>query len=424
MNKHIDKYFDEIYYTETLPNGLNVIIFHKPYFKTSICSFGTPYGALKINEKYKNKKYHFHPGIAHFLEHKVFEEKNEDMLNVFSSMGASVNAFTSYKETVYYFVKTGSDIYEPLNLLLDFVQNLNITKESVEKEKGIIVQELEMYKQKPDQRLLNETYKSLYHNYPLKYDVGGDNKSVNAITLEELETCYKINYHPSNMALCITSPLDPKKIIKIVRENQKKKNFSNSNIPIVNNEKEPDEVARQRYKFKMNINTSKHVYAIKNKSRFKSNGEMIKIELSLKLLLDMYFSSLNPKYQDWIKDELINDYFGYDVDICSEYFYIIFYIENDDEKVLPKLIKETLKDDLINDELLEQLKRRYISSTFELFNDIELFNSIYIRDYLNGNDTFEEIKVLKDINIYDIKNSLKYLNSPHISYVSMIKNDK
>ena len=421
MNKIYNKYFDETYYTESLDNGLKVIIFHKPEFNTSICCFGTPYGALKINEKYRNKDYHFNPGIAHFLEHKLFETKGDDMMNAFSSMGANVNAFTSYRETVYYFTKTGDDIKQPLNLLLDFVQDLNITQSSVEKEKGIIAQELAMYRQIPDQRLLNEAYKCLYYNFPMKYDIGGDKKTVYAITKDELELCYKINYHPSNMVLCIATPIDPKKIIKIVKNNQNNKQFKKANKPVVINELEPDEVVKRRYKFKMPIATNKHLYAIKLKPNFKDANDAFKKEWSLRILLETYFSSLNPKYQEWLDKDIINDFFGYEIEFNTDCANIFFYIENNDEKVLPNLIKETLKMDLLNKDVLEQIKRRYIGVAFDVFNDIESFNTGYIRDYLSGLDFFKALDDLMNINIDDVENSRKYLTCPHISYISMIK---
>lgn len=421
MNKTYNKFFDETYYTETLDNGLQVIIFHKPEFSTSVCSFGTPYGALKINQKFKGKKYNFNPGIAHFLEHKLFETKGDDMMNAFCAMGANVNAFTSYRETVYYFSKTGKDIEEPLNLLLDFVQEINITHDSVEKEKGIICQEVSMYQQIPDQKLLNETYRCLYHNFPMKYDIGGDKKSVNAISKEELEECYAMNYHPSNMVLCITTPIDPKSIIKIVRSNQKAKKFKKINRPTICNDKEPDEVVKKRYKFKMPISIDKHLYAIKIKPNFKDANDAFKKEWSLRILLETYFSPLNPDYQIWLDKNIINDFFGYEVEFDMDCANIFFYIENDNQKVLPSLIEETLKKDLLNSEILDQVKRRYIGVMFDVFNDIESFNSGYIRDYLSGLDFFKALDDLRNITIHDVENSRKYLSSPHRSYISMIK---
>ena len=218
--------FKETCLYEEMKNGLKVYVFHKPDFKSSYAAFGTPYGALDIHQKYHGKHYDFHPGIAHFLEHKVFEDEDGDVLSKFAELGASVNAFTSYTETVYHFSLTGEENFrEALEMLLDFVQKLNISHDSIEAEKPIIIQEVSMYEQQANTRLLNETYKSLFKNYPLINDIGGDAKSVNEISKDELETCYNINYHPSNMIVSIVSFMDPEYIISIIRDNQSKKKF-------------------------------------------------------------------------------------------------------------------------------------------------------------------------------------------------------
>lgn len=421
MNKNYNKYFDETYYTETLKNGLKVIIFNKPEFRTTICSFGTPYGGLNIHQKVGSKTYNFNPGIAHFLEHKLFEAKGDDMLNQFSSMGARLNAFTSYRETVYYFATTSSEIEAPLNLLLDFVQDLDITDKSVKKEKGIIAQEVAMYQQMPDQRLLAEAYKCLYHNFPLKYDIGGDKKSVYAITKKELETCYSINYHPANMTLCITSPIDPKEIIKIVKNNQDNKKFGKFIAPKVNNENEPNHVANQKRYFSMPIKTNKHIYAYKLKPNFTNPNDAFKKEWALRLLLEVYFSSINPDYQTWLDQNIINDFFGYEVEFSMDCANILFYIENNDSKVLKELIVNTLDKDLLNEDVIEQLKHRYIGEMFSTFNDVISFNQSFIRDYLQGLDYFKAFEDIKNITLDDVIASKEYLSSPHTSLISMIK---
>ena len=424
MIRNYQEYYDETFYTETLDNGLQVVIFHKPEFKTSVCAFGTPYGALDINQKYHGKTYRFNPGIAHFLEHKLFESQGDDIMNAFSALGANVNAFTSYRETVYYFSKTGEDIEKPLNLLLDFVQNLNISEESVEKEKGIIHQEVSMYEQLPDSRLLNETYKSLYHHFPYKYDIGGNKKSIYAISKAELDECYRINYHPSNMVLVVTTPLDPEMIMTIVRNNQSKKNFVYADTPVNDDPLEPDEAVHKTHKFKMNVNTDRHLLAYKFRPDFKDNNDAFKKEWCIRIMMEAHFSPLNPQYQKWLDDKIINDYFGYEVEFDTNCANLMFYIESDDAKILKKLVKDTLKKDLLNQDVLDQIKRRYIGTSFQVFNDIESFNNGYIRDYLSGLDFFEALKILQDITLEDIRNTYKSLDFQHSSYISLLKNDK
>ena len=424
MIKHYSSFFDETYYTEVLDNGLRVFIFHKPEFKSTSCAFGTPYGALMINQKFNGKKYSFNPGIAHFLEHKLFEAKGDDMMNQFSAMGANVNAFTSYRETVYFFEKAGEDIEESLNLLLDFVQNLDISEASVEKEKGIIAQEVAMYEQMPDQKLIHEVYRCMYKNNPIKYDIGGDNKSIYAIDKDELELCYKLNYHPANMILAITTPVDPKKIMKVVRNNQANKTFSNVKPPVVCNEKEPDDVVKKRFIFTMPISESKHALAYKQKPFFKNPNDAFKKEWCVRFLFEAHFSDLNPKYQQWLDDGIINDYFGYDIDFDMNTAYIMFYIENDDSKVLKKLVRDSLNENLLTKDLLNQIKRRYIGTMFQVFNDIGNLNTGFIRDSLNGLDFFKEMEDIKSISLKDVENTWKNISFEHEVYVSMNPNKK
>lgn len=402
MKKIHNDFFDEDFYIEKLDNGLEVVIFNKKDFLTTACAFATSYGALNTDEVLDDKEYHFHPGVAHFLEHKLFESEDKNIFEEFSNMGCNVNAFTSYHETVYYFTTTNKEIKEPLNLLLDFVQKLDITDENVEKEKGIICQELAMYMQNPDSRLLQETYRSLYHNYPLKYDIGGDDASVNAISKDELDLCYKINYHPNNMVLLIVSPLDVNYLMDIVKENQSKKHFDKQKDVKTLMIDEDDSVVRKEFSFEMDINKPKHVYALKLKPNFKDSDDIVYKQWCLDLYLKAYFSSINKDYQEWLNKGLINDYFGYEVDFDKDYAYILFYNESEDDNI-KELVDNELKKDLITEEILTSIKRRYIGNSFDTLNDVESFDTSYVRDYVNGIDYFKSIEILTHISLDDLK---------------------
>ena len=402
MKKIHNDFFDEDFYIEKLDNGLEVVIFNKKDFLTTACAFATSYGALNTDEVLDEKEYHFHPGVAHFLEHKLFESEDKNIFEEFSNMGCNVNAFTSYHETVYYFSTTNKEIKEPLNLLLDFVQKLDITDENVEKEKGIICQELAMYMQNPDSRLLQETYRSLYHNYPLKYDIGGDETSVNAISKDELDLCYKINYHPNNMVLLIVSPLDVNYLMDIVKENQSKKHFDKQKDVKTLMIDEDDSVVRKEFSFEMDINTSKHVYALKLKPNFKDSDDIVYKQWCMDLYLKAYFSSINKDYQEWLNKGLINDYFGYEVDFDKDYAYILFYNESEEDNI-KELVDNELKKDLITEEILTSIKRRYIGNSFDTLNDVESFDTGYVRDYVNGIDYFKSIEILTHISLDDLK---------------------
>ena len=257
MKRITNERYQETYYTETLENGLRVVLWHKPGYARSLFMMATPLGAMDlIQEDAQGNTYSYPAGIAHFLEHKMFEKQDQDVMNEFSRMGANVNAFTSYNETAYYFSTSGA-IEGPLDLLLDFVQQLDISDASVEKEKGIIVSELNMYQQMSDSRLLMETYQSLFHEHPLKYDIGGDENSVRSTTRQQLEACYQRNYHPSTMMLVGVSGKDPEQIMEQIRRNQRSKQFAPL-CPIHRRPiREAASVVRERHAFSMDITVPK-----------------------------------------------------------------------------------------------------------------------------------------------------------------------
>ena len=309
MFKHFNEEVNETIYSEILDNGLKVYVLSKPGFKNTTVYYGVPYGSLKINQVDQNgNSYHFKPGIAHFIEHKLFENnKGLDVMERFSQLSCNVNAFTSHHETVYYFSTSLDEISKPLNLLLDFVQELNITKASVEKEKGIIIQELSMYQQMPEQRLMFETYRALYSKHPLRFDIGGDEASVKAITKEELEQCYALNYHPSLSSLIIVTALDPEPLLTLIKANQASKHFP----PMIElksvKHNEPITVKESYYEFKMDIQSSKLTYTYKIDLSATSNLNRLKEEWKVKLFLELLFSSINPQYEEWIKEGIIHD---------------------------------------------------------------------------------------------------------------------
>jgi predicted Zn-dependent peptidase len=398
MIKSYNESLNETIYREELDNGLSLIILHKEKNINTSAYLAFPYGSLNISQVDSNgKKYSFNPGLAHFLEHKLFENHNGmDVMERFSELSCNVNAFTSYNETVYYFNTAQSDVKEPLELLLNFVQELNITDASVEKEKSIINQELRMYHQMPESRLMYETFQSLYSQNPVKFDIGGSEESVNAITREELELCYKLNYHPKNCVMVIVSSLDPEYLCTIVKNNQSKKSFDAfvSLKDISSNE--PSEIVTQEKSVDMDIQASKMTYSFKLKPQALTNLERASLEWQLKIYLELLFSSLNPDYATWIKEGIIHDYFGYDVEINKDYWYAMFYGEVEDKKSFINLIDKTLKTDITSLlPFIKQLKRRYLSYTYRLLDDQDDYAIHFIRSY------FDSLKLEDTINIIE-----------------------
>ncbi len=422
MKKTVETRFDETYYTEVLDNGLTLIIWHKPLFTTTSCIFATPYGALDYSQKLSDGTVIEDPaGIAHFLEHKMFECEHGDVMTDFSEMGANVNAFTSYTETCYTF-STCQSIEKPLNLLLDFVQELNITDESVEKEKGIITQELAMYQQMADSRLFTETFKALYHHHPLNEDIGGTFESVNATDRNQLMACFQRNYHPSRMTLVVVTPHDPKTILDIVKKNQGQKNFSSpvslSRTPFA----EPENVAIEHSIIEMDVTKTKVSLAYKLKPVLKSDKDRTADEWSIRCLLESHFTSLNPDYQTWLNNGTINDYFFYEVDFGKDYAVLMFVNETDDALAFKEFIEKQLvqlKHSSISLKMLNQLKKRYAGQALRLYNSPDDIASAVIKGLFSGVDYFSLIRLIESITLTQVADCFKQLDFTHSSLIEI-----
>lgn len=414
--------YQESYVEETLDNGLHVVLWQKPDYEKSLFMMATPLGAMDMKQvDEQGKEYHFPAGIAHFLEHKMFEMGDQDVMDLFSKMGASVNAFTSYTETAYYF-STSNDVKAPLNLLLDFVQSLQISQASVEKEKGIIIQELNMYKQMPDNRLLMEVFSSLYHHHPLKYDIGGDSESVTSITLEQLEECYHLNYHPSTMVLVGVSQQDPKELLAIIKENQCHKKFSPiSNVHRLNFD-EPNAVAREEYSFTMDVSIPKIAYAYKLEG-IKDAMERTKKEWCIKMMLDANFSTLNPSFQSWIDEGIINDYVGSEVDLGEDHGMIMFFAETREAEKFKAIVEQTMHSIIqaqIDEDVLQRLKRRYFGQSIRSLNSFDDIAITFIRNYFEGLDFFKAMDVLYDIERKDLREACQMMNGKYLCRVELM----
>lgn len=220
MKEIVFEQLNEKLYHETLANGLEVYILPKQGFNKTYATFTTKYGSIDN---------HFIPldggeplkvpdGIAHFLEHKMFEDEDGDVFQLFSKQGASANAFTSFTRTAYLFSST-SEVDKNLETLLDFVQHPYFTEKSVEKEKGIIGQEITMYDDNPDWRVYFGIIENMYENHPVRIDIAGTVELIDKITKDLLYKCYETFYHPKNMVLFVIGSLQPDEIIKLVKTN-------------------------------------------------------------------------------------------------------------------------------------------------------------------------------------------------------------
>lgn len=208
---------DETVHRRILSNGLTVLVVPKPGFTRKVAYFITNYGSVHTDFTLDGRQYHTPPGVAHYLEHKMFDLPGRDVTEEFAALGAVPNAFTSYGMTAYYFSCTGH--FTPaLRLLLEFVSTPYFTDESVEKERGIIAQEILMYADSADSVVMEDLNRGLYRNHPIRIPIAGTVESIRQITAQTLYDCHRAFYHPANMVLCVMGDVDPQEVCAAAEE--------------------------------------------------------------------------------------------------------------------------------------------------------------------------------------------------------------
>ncbi len=407
MEKTVFDQMNETVYHEKLTNGLNVYIVPKKGFNKTYVTFTTNYGSIDNDFIPNGEKEFLHvpDGIAHFLEHKMFEKEDGDVFQKFSSQGASANAFTSFTRTAYLFSAT-SNVKENTETLIDFVQAPYFTEQTVEKEKGIIGQEIRMYDDNPDWRVYFGLIENLYKNHPVKIDIAGTVESIADITKDHLYTCYKTFYHPVNMTLFIVGPVDPEEMMAFVRENQDKKSFPDP-IPVERRfPEEQNESAVKHRSIKMSVKTPKCEVGLKFPVLDLQGAEKLKYEFAAELLLEILFGKSAPFYEKAYNSGIIDETFGFDY--TGERGFSFAIIGGDSEK--PEKLSEQIKNQLleakkgkhITEEAFERARKKKIGAALRALNSPEFIANQFTRYQFNGLNLFETVPLLETLKVEDV----------------------
>ncbi len=407
MKKTIFDQMNETVYHEQLENGLNVYILPKVGFNKTYVTFTTNYGSIDNDfiPEGETDFLHVPDGIAHFLEHKMFEKEDGDVFQKFSSQGASANAFTSFTRTAYLFSAT-SNIKENTETLLDFVQAPYFTEQTVEKEKGIIGQEIRMYDDNPDWRVYFGLIENLYKHHPVKIDIAGTVESIADITKDYLYTCYETFYHPANMSLFIVGPVDPNEMMSLVRQNQSGKTFAEPKSVERRFPNEPAESAEKHRAIHMSVNTPKCEVGLKMPASLKIGTEKLKEELAAGLLLEILFGKSAAFYEKSYNEGLIDDTFGFDYTGERGFSFALVGGDTDEPEKLAERIKTQLleaKDGQnITDESFNRARKKKIGAQLRAFNSPEYIANQFTRYQFNGLNLFETVPVLEAMMIEDV----------------------
>lgn len=380
MDKIIMSKLDEEVYHEKLENGLDVYIYKKEGFTKKGAYFVTKYGSACNDFKPigEDKIVSFPKGIAHFLEHKLFEsEDNEKVFEKFKKNGAGVNAYTSHDVTNYYFTTT-NNFDECLKELLDFVQSPHFTDENVEKEKGIINQEINMTDDNIERFIYEKMFDMTLVKNPNKYKTIGDKENVSKITKEDLYRCYNTFYHPSNMILVIYADVDVEKTFDLVRKNQNSKKFKNKEDIIIKEFNEPKEVSTKYLELKRNVSSPRISICYKFKEQRRNGEDRFKRNLFFNLLLDMKFGGTSSFEKDLVKDGVIKTSLSLNYSYFDDVALIIFEADVLDKEKFIKLIDEKLRDTSFDESIFELDRKALLTSIVKCFENPSDFANVIL----------------------------------------------
>lgn len=389
---------DQQVYYEKLENGLD--IYFIPYKNKSnyTMHYVTKFGS--INRKFcpigEEKIIEVPDGIAHFLEHKMFEQEDGiDPFTFANKSGTSSNASTSYKITRYYF-EGSNNFSENLDYLLTYVHSPYFTDENVEKEKGIIAEEINQYDSEIDWIVDEELRKSLLQKDPTRIDIAGTVESINKITKELLYQTYTTYYQPSNMILLVSGNFDKEEALEIIKNNEALGKAKTNYEIKEEKEEEPLEVSRKEYTFTFPIVNSKVAYGIK--IPVKDIKDKFRYNLYIGMILNILFG-LSSRFRERMKKEKLMTSFYNERNFVGDYLIINFYANSTDAKKLVQEIKNELKNGQITEEEVERLKKVWISSEVIMIDSFATTLDNVLDDIINyGKIVEDKVNIYKTLN--------------------------
>lgn len=411
MNKHYFDTVDETLYSEKLANGLHVYLLPKPALTKTYGVFTTNYGSIDRS---------FVPigqddiitvpdGIAHFLEHKLFEKEDRDVFADFTKQAASPNAFTSFTETAYLFSAT-SNIEKNVLTLIDFVQNPYFSEQSVEKEKGIIAQEINMYDDQPDWRSFMGTIKAMFHNHPVNIDIAGTVESIYTITKDDLYTCYHTFYHPENMTLFVAGNFDPQQMMEAIRKNQDEKSFDKLKEIKREFPDEPNYVKEQQLEIHMPVSIPKCTVGIKEPNHSLKETAFLKRELLINMVLSHFFSTGGDFYQALYEEDLIDDSFFFESNIQQSFGYSFIGTNTSRPEEFSKRVKEMLlstRNAEISPDNFERMKKKKMGQLLRGMNSLEFIANQFSAYSFKGLHFFEMVPFIQELTVADVNEFLR-----------------
>ena len=411
-------------YMKKLESGMTIIIIPKKNMHKKYIMWGTHFGSIDnhfIMPETEEEVY-IPDGVAHFLEHKMFEQPNgTNSLDTLMALGIDANAYTTTDHTAYLFECT-DNFYEGLDELMDYVQHPHFTEENVEKEKGIIGQEIMMYEDDPGSKLYFNAMRCLYHQNPVRIDIAGSIKSVNQIDKDVLYKCYHTFYHPSNMVMVACGDFEPEKLLEEI-EKRLLPREKQAEIKRIYPE-EPEKIAKEQEEEIMEVSMPIFMMGYKDIGKEK---DKIRKQIALEILCNMIIGKSSDLYKELYEaGELLVEP-DFDYEFTEEYAHLLIsgqspHPEIVKEKFLTKV--EDIKQNGLDKKHFERIQKKIYGDYVTEYNSVADIARMFLADYLKGNNSFDYIEEFNTVTLEYVEQMAKEVFKKEQMIMSVVKGKK
>lgn len=407
-------------YMEKLENGLTIMIVPKNTTNKKYVIWGTHFGSIDNHFIMPNTKEEVSvpDGVAHFLEHKMFEQENgRNSLDVLMALGVDANAYTTNNHTAYLF-ETTENFYEALDELMDYVQHPYFTDENVEKEKGIIGQEIGMYDDDPGWRLYMNALDCLYHDNLIKLDVAGTVESISKIDKDVLYKCYNTFYNPSNMVMVVCGDFEPEKMLEEIKKRLVEKPKQGEIKRIYAQEKK--EIHMPYKEDTMEVSSPIFMIGFKDKIEEKNK---IQRHIAIEILMNMLIGKSSSLYQKLYNDGLLMSQPDLDYEFSNDYAHVLIASQSKEpKKVQEELLKEIkILQENFDEAHFNRIRKKVYGDYVAEYNNVADISRMLLSDYFKGVQTFDYIEQFSTVTLEYTRQILQEVFDEKKCILSVIK---
>ena len=409
-------------YIDKLENGLTVMIIPKKGIQKKYVIWGTNYGSndSKFVVPGETEEIEVPKGVAHFLEHKMFEqESGVNSLDTLTALGVDANAYTTNDHTAYLFECT-ENFYPALDELMDYVQHPYFTDENVEKEKGIIGQEIMMYDDYPEWRVYLNALEAMYYEHPVKLDITGTIETISHIDKEILYKCYNTFYNPSNMAMVFCGDFEPEMLIEEVKKRLVNKK-ANGEIKRIYPE-EPAEIVKE--KVEQNMDVSQPLFTIGIKDKVVDIKEIVRKHIAIEILLNMIIGKSSDLYKKLYDEGILFSVPSLDYEFSRGYAHILITGQSPNPEKMYEMFKNTVKEmkqQPLDSDAFNRIKKRIYGDYVKEYNDTADIARMFLADYFKEINSFDYLEEITTINEEFAEQILKEIFDDKKMIISVIK---